>query len=111
MNPILFENTAVHAGGAQPNPRLESAAHEFEAMLMKEMLKPLQEDGLFPDESSTEGSADTLMSYGAEAMAKGISEHGGLGIATQILKHFQESMKDMKDMDENSHRIENGQRL
>jgi len=87
--------SSVAAVTAQPNPRLESAAHEFEASLMQEFLKPLQHDSLFADEDSkgdddTSGSAGTLMSYGAEAMAKSISEHGGFGIARKILDHFKE---------------------
>ena len=78
------------------NPRLSSAAHEFEASLMKEFLKPLQHDSLFAEEGSKDdddssGSAGTLMSYGAEAMAKAISEHGGFGIAGKILDHFKHS--------------------
>lgn len=84
------------------DPRLKSAAHEFEASLMQEFLKPLQHDSLFsPDESdssvtedadadgdSSQGSAGALMSFGSEAMAKAISERGGFGIATKILEHF-----------------------
>lgn len=78
------------------NPRLISAAHEFEASLMKEFLKPLQHDSLFADEGDktdddTSGSTGTLMSYGAEAMAKAISEHGGFGIAQKIIDHFKDS--------------------
>jgi hypothetical protein len=80
----------------QQNPRLVSAAHEFEASLMKEFLKPLQHDSLFAegdkkDDDEPTGSAETLMSYGAEAMAKSLSEHGGFGIAQEILDHFQKS--------------------
>jgi flagellar protein FlgJ len=85
--------SSVAGATVQPNPKLESAAHEFEASLMQEFLKPLQHDSLFADEESkgdddTSGSAGTLMSYGAEAMAKSISEHGGFGIARKILDHF-----------------------
>jgi flagellar protein FlgJ len=75
------------------NPRLKSAAHEFEASLMQEFLKPLQHDSLFSDGESSEteedsGSNASLMSFGSEAMAKAISERGGFGIATKILDHF-----------------------
>jgi peptidoglycan hydrolase FlgJ len=81
------------------NPRLESAAHEFEASLMQEFLKPLQHDALFSsgdsaDSSETDGdsgSTNALMSFGTQALAKAISEHGGFGIATKILDHFQTS--------------------
>lgn len=86
----------IHAGqnGHQPmsadDPRLKSAAHEFEASLMQEFLKPLQQDSLFAPEDSDgdTGSSGALMSFGSEALAKAISERGGFGIATQILSHF-----------------------
>jgi Rod binding domain-containing protein len=90
------------------DPRLKSAAHEFEASLMQEFLKPLQQDPLFaPDNSGDsdglgdldggsgddQGSAGALMSFGSEAMAKAISERGGFGIAAQILNHFRTEAK------------------
>lgn len=81
------------------DPKLTSAAHEFEASLMQEILKPLQDDPLFAadkndglsgagDESDGQGSSGALMSFGSEALAKAISERGGFGIATKILNHF-----------------------
>jgi flagellar protein FlgJ len=77
------------------NPKLTSAAHEFEASLMKEFLKPLEHDSLFaeekPGETDTdEGSDSALMSFGSQAMATAISERGGFGIATLILNHFRD---------------------
>jgi flagellar protein FlgJ len=76
------------------NPKLKSAAHEFEASLMQEFLKPLQEDPLFDSgegggmDGTGSGSSGALMSFGSEALAKAISERGGFGIATKILDHF-----------------------
>jgi flagellar protein FlgJ len=93
MSSVTFSPSIAATPAPNASPRLQSAAHEFEASLMKEFLKPLQHDSLFADEGSrgdddTSGSAGTLMSYGAEAMAKSISEHGGFGIAQKILDHF-----------------------
>ncbi len=93
MNPIDLTGAMPAPGTTPSNPRLQNAAHEFEASLMKEFLKPLQHDSLFADEGSkddddTTGSAGALMSYGSEMMAKAISEHGGFGIARTILDHF-----------------------
>lgn len=93
---------SAFAGGGSisaDDPKLKSAAHEFEASLMQEFLKPLQEDPLFADESGDglgesadggddQGSSGALMSFSAEALAKAISERGGFGIATKILDHF-----------------------
>jgi Rod binding domain-containing protein len=93
MSSVYFSGPAAAPETSPLNPKLQSAAHEFEASLMKEFLKPLQHDSLFADDASngednTSGSAEALMSYGAEAMAKAISEHGGFGIAKKILDHF-----------------------
>lgn len=94
MNNVALSQAAAAAAAAAPNPKLESAAHEFEASMMKEFLKPLQHDSLFSEDPAqggdddSGGSADALMSFGAEAMAKAISEHGGFGIAQKILDHF-----------------------
>jgi flagellar protein FlgJ len=83
--------TAAAAGHA-PDPRLRSAAHEFEACLMKEILQPLQHDALFEDDAGGEsgsGSGNALTSFGSEALAKAISERGGFGIAQKIIGHFE----------------------
>lgn len=93
---------AGHRPMSADDPRLKSAAHEFEASLMQEFLKPLQQDSLFAPENSdgtdgsldmdgsgdADGSSSALMSFGSEALAKAISERGGFGIATKILNHF-----------------------
>ena len=87
------------AAGATPDPRLKSAAHEFEASLMKEFLEPLQKDPLFSeqgDEASDEGSGNALMSFGSEAMARAISERGGFGIATKIIEHFEKGQGEQR---------------
>ena len=71
------------------DPRLKPAAHAFEASLMKEFLAPLEKDSLPGEDpgSDGEGSGSALMSFGAEALARAISERGGFGIATEILQH------------------------
>jgi len=93
MNNVSLSGLSPASQTTPQDPKLVSAAHEFEASLMKEFLKPLQHDSLFADEGDkadddASGSAGTLMSYGAEAMAKAISEQGGFGIAQKILDHF-----------------------
>jgi Rod binding domain-containing protein len=98
MNSVAFLSASAAAETAPPNPKLQSAAHEFEASLMKEFLKPLQHDSLFAEEGDKGddddgGSAGALMSYGSEAMAKALSEQGGFGIAKKILEHFHASEK------------------
>lgn len=84
-------NSGANAG-AGIDPRLKPAAHEFEACLMKEFLKPLQRDALFEDGedgASSDGSGNALMSFGSEALARAISDRGGFGIATKIIGHLE----------------------
>jgi Rod binding domain-containing protein len=79
-------------GAAQLDPRLKPAAHEFEACLMKEFLAPLERDSLFADKkdgAGSEGSDNALMGFGAEALARAISERGGFGIATKIITQLE----------------------
>jgi Rod binding domain-containing protein len=89
-------NAAGGAASEAADPRLKTAAHEFEASLMKELLEPLQHDPLFDegtDAESAEGSDNSLMSYGSEALAQAISDRGGFGIADKILAHFAQQQK------------------
>jgi flagellar protein FlgJ len=70
-------------------PRVAKAAQEFEASLMKELLRPLQQqDGLFGGEKESDGSNDALNSFASDALAGAISSHGGFGIAKQIVEHL-----------------------
>ena len=93
--PVAAGVGAVPASTAgAPDPRLKPAAHEFEACLMKEFLEPLQHDALFTDakdgeSEDGEGSGSALLSFGSEALARAISEHGGFGIATKIIGQFE----------------------
>jgi len=87
---------AIHSamqlsGNAQSasNPKLVNAAHEFEAQLMKELMKPLT-SGAAPgddgdDEDTDTGSTGALGEFASEALARALSEQGGFGIADKIL--------------------------
>lgn len=67
-------------------PRLVKAAHEFEAQLMKELLRPLTaSSGLPGDGDEDAGETGTLGEFAAESLAGALSAHGGLGIASRIL--------------------------
>jgi flagellar protein FlgJ len=81
---------AAHA----KDPRLERCAHEFEASLMAELLKPMQEtDGLTGEESDSAGggSGGALSGFASESLARAISERGGFGIANRVLQQLERS--------------------
>jgi Rod binding domain-containing protein len=72
-------------------PRLVRAAHEFEAQMMKELLKPMTSSTLEGSEDSAEGSNGALGEFASESLGKALSEQGGFGIANQIIGHFSHS--------------------
>ena len=78
------------SSGVTPQPRLVKAAHEFEAQMMQELLKPMiGENGLDGEESDTSsGSGGALGAFATEAFGRGLSEHGGFGIASHIVQQL-----------------------
>jgi Rod binding domain-containing protein len=66
------------------------AAEEFEAQMMQELLKPLtSSNGLDgEDDNSASGSGGALGAFASEALGRGLSEHGGFGIATSIVRQL-----------------------
>jgi len=81
-------SAASGASSATPQPRLVKAAHEFEAQMMQELLKPLaQSSGLTSDDSDGDsGSAGALGSFATESLAQALSQQGGLGIARNLIQ-------------------------
>jgi Rod binding domain-containing protein len=88
---LALQSTSASSGQAK-DPRLERSAHEFEASLMAELLKPMQEsDGLTGDDSGDggSGSGGALAGFASESLARAISERGGFGIADRILRQLE----------------------
>ncbi len=86
----LGSEAAVGAREAHAvSPRLVRAAQEFEAQMMKELLKPMTgQDPLTGEASGDEGyagSAGALGEFASEALGQAISRHGGFGIAARIV--------------------------
>ena len=63
---------------AVPQPRLVKAAHEFEAQMMQELMKPMTQKssltGDNEDSDSDSGSGGALGEYASEALARSLSE-------------------------------------
>ena len=82
---------------AQTRSKLTDAAQQFEAILLQEMLKPMcSQDGGWDGEEKTDGASDTISSFGMEAVAKAISEDGGLGIARQVIRQVSSEHQKVK---------------
>jgi Rod binding domain-containing protein len=71
--------------------KLVSAAREFEAMMLGELLKPLHfgagVGAASEDESgeAADGAAATIAGMSTEALAQSLAAHGGFGIASRIV--------------------------
>jgi Rod binding domain-containing protein len=78
-----------------PQPRLIQAAHEFEAQLMKEMLKPLASGDGSDGRDEDSGSGGPLADFATEALGQALSRQGGLGIATNILHSLSRNEKNV----------------
>ena len=75
-----------------PSPKLVAAAHEFEAQMMKELLKPLSSKGLAgADSDGDSDSGNALASYATEAFGKALSNGGGFGVAKSIIASLSHS--------------------
>lgn len=85
--------TTATTAASLEHRKLTEAAQQFEGMLLQELLKPMQQHGFCEgendDNSEGSGFADTLGSYGAEAMATAISKGGGLGIARRVVEQVE----------------------
>ena len=95
MNAIAFSAHAHPA--AIPQPRLVQAAHEFEAQLMKELLKPMTAGACMNGDESDDGSGGVMADFATEALGQSLSRQGGLGIATSILHSLSQNEKDSED--------------
>jgi len=89
--------TATVAGsadsGIRPQPRLVRAAHEFEAQMMKELMKPMTAgDALTSEDNESDaGAGGALGEFASEALGRALSEQGGFGIANQIVQDLSHS--------------------
>lgn len=81
-----------NAAGVAPQPRLVRAAHEFEAVMMKELLKPMTGgDELSAGEDDADEGGGVLGEFASEALGQGLSARGGFGIADEIVRSLSRS--------------------
>jgi Rod binding domain-containing protein len=86
---------------APQNPKLERSAHEFEASLMAELLKPMQEADSLNGEENDAGEGGALQGFASESLARAISERGGFGIADRILRQLNPASATQSHQDQN----------
>ena len=85
--------TGSSAGQTAPQPRLVRAAHEFEAQMMSELMKPMLRNTSITgdDESGSDsgaGSGGALNEFASETLGQALSDGGGFGIANKIIRQL-----------------------
>lgn len=88
MRDLHWRNLSTEAGHSLAGPRLISAAHEFEAQMMKELLDPLVsgDSSGEADGDAALGSSGAMGAFAGEALGRALSSHGGFGIAANVIK-------------------------
>jgi Rod binding domain-containing protein len=87
--------TSAQSQSTVPQSRLLQAAHEFEAQLMKELLKPMTSGSSLDGEDKDQGSCGPLADFATEALGQALSTQGGLGIATNVLHSLSRNEKNV----------------
>jgi len=79
-------NVEAIGTGAAPaeDTKLAKAAGDFEALLLSELLKPLQESASLSDEP--DAATGTAMGMAGEQFAQAIARRGGLGVGRLVLE-------------------------
>jgi Rod binding domain-containing protein len=75
------------ASARQPAGKAEHAARDFEAVMLAELLEPLEKSFGGGLDNGTAGSAD-YGAMGTQALATAMAERGGIGIARLVLCHL-----------------------
>jgi len=78
-------------------PRLLKAAHEFEAQMMKELLKPVAAGSSFTGDEENSGSSEIMSGFASEALGRSLSEQGGFGIADSILRSISQKEENLRN--------------
>jgi Rod binding domain-containing protein len=85
-------NTARGAMSGDVQPRLARAAEQFEAQMMKELLKPMANGSSLTSEQNDDAdSGGALGEFACEALGQALSAQGGLGIAHRIEQELSRS--------------------
>ena len=75
--------TSLEALGRKPQNASE-AARQFEALLIQHLLQTMREAGRSEDKKDEASGDDTYLEMAEQAMAQGLVQRGGLGLARLI---------------------------
>ena len=91
MNPVTALSGALagSVSSSSDSPeRIAKAARDFEAVLLRSLLEPLQKSFSTIAGESSQAGQDDYQYMGTEALASALAASGGLGIADMITKQL-----------------------
>ena len=77
---------AAGAPTQKPDPKLEKVSHEFEAIFLRNLLKPLEQAGSMGKQGSMSAGSGVYGSMMVGALADSASQGGGIGLAHVVLE-------------------------
>jgi len=83
--------SSSHVPEKSAPPRLVRSAHEFEAQMMKELMKPMTASDPLTGDGESSASGGALGEFATEALGRALSERGGFGIADKIVQDLSRS--------------------
>ena len=78
--------SAQGAPNQKADPKLEKVAHEFEAIFLRNLLKPMEEAGSMGKQASVSSGSGVYGSMMVGALADSASQGGGIGLAHVVLE-------------------------
>jgi Rod binding domain-containing protein len=76
------------------NKQLTKRATEFEAMMLEQLIAPVQKSFTSIGGDGEDAGKDTISGLGTQFLAQGMAEQGGIGLAKMVMKSL--SAKDSK---------------
>jgi Rod binding domain-containing protein len=83
-----IQNSTLLAPEQSHTEKLVRAAHQFEAVLLSQLLGSLERTFSALGEKKTETGSDHYQFLGMQALASSVAEKGGLGIADMIVRNL-----------------------
>ncbi|HYA23098.1 MAG TPA: hypothetical protein VEF05_03005 [Terriglobales bacterium] len=83
-----IQNSTPLSSEKSPAEKLVHAAHQFEAILLNQLLGSLEHAFSALGKEKKEAGSDHYQFLGLQALASSVAAHGGLGIADMIIRNL-----------------------
>ena len=96
MTPALTTDARTETG--KKSQKIESAAHQFEALLIAQLMKSAREGAAMGLGEGEDQSASAVQDMAAEQFAQAIAAKGGFGIADLVIRSLRQKESSSPDL-------------